>query len=71
LLDSIILDIFLLFNFMSILIYSFKQYHSDKMKKYKILDDIIKPYISNELIDRIKEYNNEQKVFEKYNINNQ
>jgi len=68
LLDTIIFDSFLLFNFKTILIKEFEQYHKNKLKKYKILDEMIKPFVTNEMILKTKEYIDMQKIYEYFKI---
>jgi len=69
LLEIIITEVLFLCDFMKIIVGYFRQYHIDKQKKYKILDDVIKPFIVNERINELKEYIDIQNVYELFKIN--
>jgi hypothetical protein len=49
LLELIIIETFITYNFLNIIVSKFKVYHNVKLKEYRVIDDIIKPY---ELLDK-------------------
>lgn len=68
LLEFVILELFMLHNFISILVNKFEQYHNDKKNEYKVIDEMVKPHLLFD--DRIiMEYINKEKVYEHYKIN--
>jgi len=69
LLEIIIIESLFLYDFMKILVDKFRQYHKEKQKKYKVLDDIIEPFIINEQIYELKKYIDIQNVYKEYKIN--
>jgi hypothetical protein len=68
LLELVILESFILYNFLTILINKFKQYYNDKNIKYKVIDEIIKPYIVNDLFNELIKYIDIQKIYESLKI---
>lgn len=73
LLELIIIETFITYIFLNIIVNKFKVYHNVKLNEYRVVNDIIKPH---ELLDKqekmmkkLMKYINKQKIYEHYGIN--